>query len=719
MKTHKRVAVRAALILVLALTGVLAGSRRAQTAATLVDIATDATDPFNSADNEPSIAVNPANPLEIAVVAFSGNWGVAPTGQRVNAPVWRSNDGGATWTKVNQIPQPAAGLAGPGDRKNAFNSAGLLFVAELGSGGGRQNFVFRQTGAPNAPLTAGASYGDDQPHLDVDRAAAGPCFNRVYSPWLNFNVGPERSTATNSANGGAAVTNVAAGNGAFPNRTTRLALGPNGRAYVVFKTREGLVGGEPLQVENAHFRVKRSDDCGATWNSLGAPGVSVHGAPAVQTFFTNQFGNPAKGLVARARSSDAWIAADPGDGDVYVSYVSKDASGFGQIYMARSTDQGATWTSTRVTDGKNHSAYPEVAVASNGTVGVLYIDFDDSGARTIFRHRFARSFDDGAAWSDQILQSMDPGTLSNAPPGFLWGDYEGLTAHGETFYGVFTGESIGRAKRQLDPIFFKETAARPQGSGSGFTYAAKIICGLQKDPRDMRLARGFYATTINIHNPGDDAAKFLKKLALSFPPEEQKPGKIFRISVDTLKPDEALKVDCNDVQRRLFPNGFPAPYIEGFIVIESDSSLDVTAVYTTAALDKEANVTTHSSIDVDQIRERERKKPVNEGPPDLVPVPVNNSFCRLTPDGSKLIVTVRNQGTGAAGPSTTRVDFTTGAPVSVPTPALAPGASVDLLFPMPAGCFVPDCSFRIRVDFALQVTESNEGNNAASGSCIG
>lgn len=41
----------------------------------LVDIATDATDPYDSSDTEPSIAVNPTNPNEISVVAFSGAWG--------------------------------------------------------------------------------------------------------------------------------------------------------------------------------------------------------------------------------------------------------------------------------------------------------------------------------------------------------------------------------------------------------------------------------------------------------------------------------------------------------------------------------------------------------------------------------------------------------------------------------------------------------------------
>jgi hypothetical protein len=89
---------------------------------------------------------------------------------------------------------------------------------------------------------------------------------------------------------------------------------------------------------------------------------------------------------------------------------------------------------------------------------MLYIDYDDSGPATLFRHHFTRSHDGGATWNDTILQTMDPGSLANAGSGFLWGDYEDLTAVGDTFYGVFTGQSIGRSTPQLDPIFFKVAA---------------------------------------------------------------------------------------------------------------------------------------------------------------------------------------------------------------------------------------------------------------------
>src|ERR1700757_348295 len=58
------------------------------------DIATDALDPGNLSDTEPSIAVNPHNHKEVGIVTFSENWTPAK-----GAPVWKSTDHGATWNK--------------------------------------------------------------------------------------------------------------------------------------------------------------------------------------------------------------------------------------------------------------------------------------------------------------------------------------------------------------------------------------------------------------------------------------------------------------------------------------------------------------------------------------------------------------------------------------------------------------------------------------------
>lgn len=270
-------------------------------------------------------------------------------------------------------------------------------------------------------------------------------------------------------------------------------------------------------------------------------------------------------------------------------------------------------------------------------------------------------------------------------------------------------EGSGELSSEMSPVILQEETFK-------FEYAAKIVCGIQKDPKDMRLARGFYATTINIHNPNREPVRFFKKLALTFPPKEQKPGKILPISTDTLRYDEALKVDCNEIESMFFPNGFSNSYIEGYVIIQSEKSLDVKAVYTTAILDKKGRVTEHSSIDVEQIRERRNA----ETPclPDLVAVPNSSgSFCKRI--NGTLIITVKNQGQCAAADTRTVVDFPGFGSFALPTPALAPGQLVDLSINIPGSCFDLDCEFKITVDASNGVTESDEGNNTVSDLCIG
>jgi hypothetical protein len=419
---------------VLTLTMLFAVSAGAQ----LVDIATNATDPNNLDDSEPSIAVNPLNPSQIAVVSFSGGWSQA-TGLR--GPVWMSTNGGASWAKQLVLVAPTAASTGSGDQNVAFSNTGTLFLSELGIGVNVPRcFFYRPSGAT---WVAGAAYGDDQPMI----GSAGGV--RV-SPWLNFALAPERSMVERTTNNGVTVTGVPVGSAAFANRTTRVAVGPNNQIYVIYKTRQAAPVGN---FQQSIFRVARSLDFGLTWNT---PGVPVHPG-TVMTWFTTTFGNAKNGgKVARARSSDAWIAVHPSSNAVWVVFCNRDSSGFGQIFAARSTDSGQTFSPpVRVTDGTHNSAYPEIAVTANGTLGVLYVDFDESGAQTVYTHRFARSTNNGITWTRVGLQSFRTQELSNGTPGFLWGDYEGLTAYGNMFFGVFTGKSIGRATVQFDPIFFR------------------------------------------------------------------------------------------------------------------------------------------------------------------------------------------------------------------------------------------------------------------------
>lgn len=103
----------------------------------------------------------------------------------------------------------------------------------------------------------------------------------------------------------------------------------------------------------------------------------------------------------------------------------------------------------------------------------------------------------------------------------------------------------------------------------------------------------------------------------------------------------------------------------------------------------------------------------------------SEGFCRRDSTGN-LIVRVRNQTNIGAGPTATRVQFPNNPPQTLPTPPIGGGASADVAFPIPAGCFSPDCGFTIAVDANNQVDESHgttpdnhETNNVAQGICIG
>jgi hypothetical protein len=118
-----------------------------------------------------------------------------------------------------------------------------------------------------------------------------------------------------------------------------------------------------------------------------------------------------------------------------------------------------------------------------------------------------------------------------------------------------------------------------------------------------------------------------------------------------------------------------------------------------------------------------RGKTPSQRVPDLIPVaPLGtdpSAFCRIESEPRLLRVSVKNQGNENANASKTTVFFSN-AQVTLDTPPIPAGGSIDLLFKIPLGCFSPDCSFKISVDAGNQVDESNhEGNNSANGGCIG
>jgi hypothetical protein len=415
--------------------------------------------------------------------------------------------------------------------------------------------------------------------------------------------------------------------------------------------------------------------------------------------------------------------------------------------MIRSNDGGATWANDAQLDNlmtgggvfryenqrgptafTGFGGYPQPTLIAFNPLDpdILVAGGADSGLFV--------STNGGSSWT-LVTDPFDSGNsgVAHIPrPQFAYFDHEPTS----DFVNVY----IGTRGRGVWRIAFQPPQPR-------FEYAAKIVCGVQDDPANTRLVRGFYGTAINILNPNPEPASFSKILSLTFPPDEQAPGEVIPISEDNLGPDQALEVDCIDIERRLFPNGLPTSYIKGFVIIRSTHRLDVVGVYTTGALGKGAccdeTVITHSSIDVEHIPERQIEQPPQERDlPDLIPVApfpppptgapgtLPQNFCMqpdVGPRAEAIRILVRNQGAGPAGATDTRVEFfPAGSDVPVatlvqPTPALGANGETPLEFDIPDRCYVGEsgCNFTITVDAMEEVNETNEGNNTVESFCPG
>lgn len=256
-----------------------------------------------------------------------------------------------------------------------------------------------------------------------------------------------------------------------------------------------------------------------------------------------------------------------------------------------------------------------------------------------------------------------------------------------------------------------------------YQYSAKLVCGVQSNPRSLQLARGFYTTVVNILNPGDKTVELKKKLALAIPPGGQKPGKVIEIAADALRPHQALATDCEDIRSRVFNGQFPAPFIDGFVIIESQHSLNVSAVYSTATLNAEGTAEDHSSIHVEQIGERVFKTGGNGEKPDFVVKNIDLENMTVScPSGSgscvtTVNVTIENIGAGVgAGPFNTHSVLDPAQSVNVDHASpdgLGAGAmeTFEVQSPVGGNCFDPDCTICVTVDDKDDVDETDESNN--------
>jgi hypothetical protein len=387
-------------------------------------------------DSEPTITVNPANPLQIAGSAFT------PDPGRGNfAPIYTSVDGGNTWMLKSVVPSSAKDGSLTADITVAFSSASNRLYAgiiRLPFPGNRTRLnILRtndfQSGTAMKVLVDRTGQGVDQPYVAATTANGK---DRVYVGDNDFNAMPGTATIDQTMDGGK--TKPAFTSVRIESRTTsgqdgppiRPAIHSDGTVYAAFhswRTFDSHTGDGTADVV-----VVRDDNGGSGTTKFQALVDSGDGKAGVRAVQNTKF-NFGGFLGLQRTGGDIAIAVDPTNSAiVWVAYNDDQGSDY-VLHVLRSRDRGATWSSDvrKIVNALN----PALAVNAAGTVGLLYQQLTGTGANQRWVTNLETT-NNGTNWSSITLAD----TPANSPKKIFdpyLGDYEHLTAVGNDFYGVF------------------------------------------------------------------------------------------------------------------------------------------------------------------------------------------------------------------------------------------------------------------------------------------
>lgn len=451
-----------------------------------------------SKQDEPSLAQNPTNPLNLisgandeaaqpaCTDAVPSDCAFAP--DLSLSGFYASFDGGRTWPCQGLIDLSAFGKHAFGDPGQAFDSRGNAYYSTLafssspggspgGAGEGAESeaplddpaavFVARSvdggctypSAAPVARVPAGAT--DDKPSIAVDANPKSRFRDRVYVAWTRIGErGGQQILFSRSGDGGATWSTPAALDPDCPGscngdrQGSTVQVGPDGSVYVLWLD---SVGPRPME------RIAISRDGGRTFPVRNVA-IAVAGddltAPLPGSSFRQFRAFPSLAIGRK--------------GVLYLGWARR-AGGHAVAVLTTSRDAGRTW-SRPVTAGdvRGRSAFfVAVAVDPNGRVGVGFLALDDrptgappGPAAATYDAYFGRSTDGGVTFATPVVISAaasDPnGSSSNNLRVQFLGDYITTVAdrRGGRFYVAFVDSSRAATCPAVD-LFRRGEAGAP------------------------------------------------------------------------------------------------------------------------------------------------------------------------------------------------------------------------------------------------------------------
>ena len=380
--------------------------------------------------SETSIAINPASTGN--VIAGSNEI------QRLPMRAMYSTDGGQTFTGVD-LPLPPSRTnngfdfgSDPGiafdSKGNAYYSYIVVFFSSGGAINGTEMAVARSSDH-GATWTAtyfnpqtGEGQFNDKPMITVDTGRAH--HNRIYVAWDNAT-----GNSSSDKNGNNVVLSYS-DDGGVTFSTPVSVSGP-------FTGRTGGIGADPYVTSNGTLHVAWQDYAHLTIDDVASTdgGLTFSAPHVIAPVNGFQFNVAAQA----SRGALVYPACGAYKTSLYCSYMNgSDAAT--NVYVAKSTDGGATWTSTAVPAGGDQFNQWLAVDPSNGSVNVAYYDTGTHGA-TATLYTLARSTDGGATYAASAVANAPTDESCCAPSvnlGNQYGDYEGIAAYGGVVRPVWT-----------------------------------------------------------------------------------------------------------------------------------------------------------------------------------------------------------------------------------------------------------------------------------------
>ena len=346
------------------------------------------------AANEPSIAVDPANPDRI-VIGWRQFDNVVSNFRQ--AGYGYSTDGGLTWTS----PDPIDAGVFRSDPVLGVDNNGNFYYNSL-TKDLQSNYwcdVYRTDNTGFEWDEGTFAQGGDKQWMQIDHTG-GMGDGNVYAFWTSYYSACYPGFFTRSIDGGDTYEDCVDING-NPYWGT-VAVGPDGEVYTVGTTSN-------VTVVVTKSTTAQDPDAAITWD-----GISYVDLDGFLTGWTNI--NPA-GLLGQA-----WIDVDksdgPGRGYVYVlASIERNSNGDpGDVMFARSIDGGATWEEpVKINTDFSPYAYQwfgTMSVAPNGRIDVIWLDTRDAvgGYPYMSALYYSYSMDQGITWSvnEKLSESFDP-----------------------------------------------------------------------------------------------------------------------------------------------------------------------------------------------------------------------------------------------------------------------------------------------------------------------